>query len=206
VDRFSVQQEKEDYYLTVSRLVSYKRVDLIVQAFNEMPEKELIVVGDGPERDALEAAAGPNVDVVGYQPDEAVTHYMQNARAFVFAAEEDFGIVPVEAQACGTPVLAYGKGGSTETVDAGRTGLLFDRQSPEAIRRAVREFENRRHQFDPSAIRSHAEQFDIASFRSRFSRLVRRAYAGFEETKPGTMQEPVQSSASSPELSPSINL
>lgn len=206
VDRFSVQHEKEDYYLTVSRLVSYKRVDLIVRAFNEMPEKQLIVVGDGPERDAIEAAAGANVDVVGYQPDEAVTHYMQNARAFVFGAEEDFGIVPVEAQACGTPVLAYGQGGSKETVDPGRTGLFFDRQTPEAVRRVVTEFERRRHQFDPTAIRAHAEQFDIASFRSRFSRLVRSAYAEFEETTPGTIQAPVQSSASAPELSSSINL
>jgi glycosyltransferase involved in cell wall biosynthesis len=179
LDRFSMQREKEDYFLTMSRLVSYKRVDLVVRAFNEMPNRELIVIGDGPERKRIERLAGPNVEVLGYQPDEAVTHYMQNARAFVFAAEEDFGIVPVEAQACGTPVIAYGRGGATETVVPGTTGLFFGRQRPDAVRDAVRRFDDVEPRLEPEQIRTHAEQFDVSAFRSSFSRLVQNAYAKF---------------------------
>jgi len=179
VDRFSLQRDKEDYYLTMSRLVSYKKIDLIVQAFNDMPDKELIVIGDGPQRGKIERMAGPNVDVLGYQPDEAVTHYMENAQAFVFAAEEDFGIVPVEAQACGTPVLAYGRGGATETVVPETTGLFFEKQTSGAVRAAVQDFEEIRPQLNPEEIRAHAEQFDITAFRSAFERLVQNAYEGF---------------------------
>jgi len=179
VERFTLQCEKEDYFLTMSRLVSYKRVDLVVRAFNEMPGKQLYVIGDGPERERIERLAGPNVEVLGYQPDEAVTHYMENARAFVFAAEEDFGIVPVEAQACGTPVIAYGRGGATETVVPGETGLFFRRQEVDAVRKAVGEFEDLRAQLNPEEIRTHAEQFDISAFRSAFSRLVQSAYTEF---------------------------
>lgn len=181
VNRFTLTPTKEDYFLTVSRLVSYKKVDLIVRAFNEMPEKELVVIGDGPQADKIERLAGPNVTMLGYQPDEAVTHYMENARGFVFAAEEDFGIVPVEAQACGTPVIAYGRGGARETVVPEETGLFFDEQSVEPLKCAIREFEDLRPQLDPQAIRSHAEQFSVSSFRESFARLVRTAYADFVE-------------------------
>jgi glycosyltransferase involved in cell wall biosynthesis len=179
VDRFSLQTDKEDYYLTTSRLVSYKRVDLIVRAFNEMPDRELIVIGDGPEFETLNQLAGPNVTMLGHQPDDAVTRHMENARAFVFAAEEDFGIVPVEAQACGTPVIAYGRGGATETVVPETTGVFFERQEVGALKQAVREFEDVRPQLHPPDIRAHAEQFDVSSFRTSFSRLVRSAYARF---------------------------
>jgi glycosyltransferase involved in cell wall biosynthesis len=179
IDRFSLQRDKQDYYLTMSRLVSYKRMDLVVQAFNEMPDKKLYVIGDGPQRNRLERLAGPNVDVLGYQPDEAVAHYMENAKAFVFAAEEDFGIVPVEAQACGTPVIAYGRGGATETVRPEQTGVLFPEQSAASIREAVDEFERLRPRLNPEEIRRHAEQFDEASFCAAFSRLIHEAYAEF---------------------------
>jgi len=179
VGRFSVQREKADYFLTMSRLVSYKRMDLVVRAFNEMPDKQLYVIGDGPERDRLECLAGPNVEVLGYQPDEAVAHYMENARALVFAAEEDFGIVPVEAQACGTPVIAYGRGGATETVVPGETGVFFHSQEVEAVREAVTEFETEEPRLKPEAIRAQAEQFGISSFRSAFAEVVRTAYGSF---------------------------
>ena len=112
MERFSVHEEKEDFYLTAGRLVPYKRVDLIIEAFNRMPDKKLIVVGDGPDFDKLKAMAGPNVRLLGRQPGERLRRYLQLARGFIFAAEEDFGIAPVEAQACGTPVLAYGRGGA----------------------------------------------------------------------------------------------
>ena len=179
VDRFTLQTDKDDYFLTMSRLVPYKRIDLVVRAFNEMPDKELIVIGDGPEYDALERLAGPNVTMLGYQPDDTVTRHMQNAQAFVFAAEEDFGIVPVEAQACGTPVIAYGQGGATETVIPGTTGLFFQRQEAEHLKRAVREFETLRSTLNPEDMRAHAERFDISSFRTAFSHLVETAYANF---------------------------
>jgi len=179
VSRFSVQRDKDDFYLTMSRLVSYKQVDLVVRAFNEMPDKQLYVIGDGPERDRIERLAGPNVEVLGYQPDEAVTHYMENARAFVFAAEEDFGIVPVEAQACGTPVIAYGRGGTTETVVPGETGLFFQQQEVDAIQETVAEFENVEPELRAGEIRAHAEQFDVSAFRSAFSDIVGNAYSSF---------------------------
>ena len=184
VNRFSLQTDKEDYYLTTSRLVSYKRVDLIVRAFNKMPERELVVIGDGPEFEALDQLAGPNVTMLGHQPDDTVARYMENARAFVFAAEEDFGIVPVEAQACGTPVIAYGRGGATETVVPETTGVFFQRQEVGALKQAVRRFEDLRPTFHPEEIRAHAEKFDVSSFRTSFSRLVRSAYASFEESDP----------------------
>lgn len=195
ISRFSVQHDKEDYFLTMSRLVSYKRMDLLVRAFNEMPGKQLYVIGDGPERDRLERLAGANVEVLGYQPDEAVAHYMENAQAFVFAAEEDFGIVPVEAQACGTPVIAYGRGGATETVVEGKTGLFFRRQDVDAVRDAVAEFENLRPQLDAGEIRAHAKQFDVSAFRTAFSRLVRSAYADFwSGERPGVASMPSEAS------------
>lgn len=179
VDRFTMQEDKEDYYLTLSRLVSYKRIDLIVRAFNEMPDRELVVIGDGPKRDYIEKLAGPNVSVLGYQPDEAATHYMENARAFVFAAEEDFGIVPVEAQACGTPVIAYGRGGATETVIPGKTGVFFQEQDVDPLKQAVHELDDIRPQLNAQEIRANAERFNIESFRRAFSRLVRTSYANF---------------------------
>lgn len=179
VDRFAVTPRKENYYLTMSRLVPYKRVDLIVKAFAEMPDKELVVIGDGPEHDALARLAGPNVTLLGYQPDDAVTYYMQNARAFVFAAEEDFGIVPVEAQACGTPVIAYGRGGAQETVVPGTTGVFFPEQTVDHLTAAVDEFEQIRSQLDPADMRAQAERFAVPVFRNRFSDIVRHAYADF---------------------------
>jgi len=179
VDRFELQTEKEDFYLTMSRLVPYKRVDLIVRAFSEMPEKELIVIGDGPELESIRRLAGPNVTLLGYQPNDAVDYYMRSARAFVFAAEEDFGIVPVEAQACGTPVIAYGRGGAQETVIPGRTGVFFPEQSVDHLCRAVREFESVEHRMDPHETRANAERFAPYVFRETFEQLVQSEYGHF---------------------------
>jgi glycosyltransferase involved in cell wall biosynthesis len=180
-ERFTLHEDKDSFYLAMSRLVEYKRMDLIVQAFSEMPDKELIVIGDGPEWDRLEAMAGPNVSLLGRQPDEAVEYYMQRARAFVFAAEEDFGIVPVEAQACGTPVIAYGKGGARETVVAETTGLFFQEQSVEALTDAVQRFASCRERFIPEQIRAHAEQFSAGRFRRELSDWVESSYSAFQE-------------------------
>ena len=179
VDRFTVCADKEDYYLAMSRLVPYKRLDLIVRAFTATPSRELIVIGDGPERARLERLAGPNVTLLGYQPNDAVNHYMQHARAFVFAAEEDFGILPVEAQACGTPVIAYGCGGATETVRPGETGVFFPHQTVAALHAALDRFESTADRFDPETLRANAERFSAERFRTAFHRFLTKAHAEF---------------------------
>lgn len=181
-----VRTEKEDFYVTVSRLVPYKKVPLIIEAFSRMPEKKLVVIGDGPELGKARACAGPNVQVLGRQPYEAVNDAIAKARAFVFAAEEDFGIAPVEAQACGTPVIAYGKGGSTETVVPGKTGLFFSEQTVEAICDAVQRFEACRSDFDPAQIRANAERFSDDRFREELGRFVHSAWAAFQAGSRGS--------------------
>lgn len=178
---FKLQSEKEDFYVTVSRLVSYKRVDLIVEAFRAMPGRKLVVIGSGPDLEALRQRCPANVELKGWQPDDVVQDYLGRARAFVFAAHEDFGISPVEAQACGTPVIAYGVGGARETVrnlhDAAQpTGLLFSPQTPEALAAAVQEFEDAGAVFDPHACRQWAETFSEERFEREFSEVVDRAW------------------------------
>ncbi|GGK77323.1 glycosyltransferase family 4 protein [Amphritea balenae] len=172
VDDFNVVNKKSDYYFTCSRLVPYKRIDLIVEAFSEMKDKKLIVVGDGPEMEKISELATSNVELFGYQEFEKMRELMANAKAFVFAAEEDFGIVPVEAQACGTPVIAFGKGGALETVDDGVTGVFFDQQSVPSLCDAVLRFENCSEQFDANVIRTHAEKFCTSRFRKQIKEYV----------------------------------
>ncbi len=176
IGQFAVHEQKEDFYLCVSRLVSYKCIDLVVRAFADMPDKRLVVVGDGPELRHLKRLAGTNVEILGFRTNEAVRDYMQRARAFLFAAEEDFGIVLVEAQACGTPVIAYGRGGATEIViplgSPGPTGVFFAEQSLAAIVTAVDVFERNRHLFEPGNCRRNAERFSREQFRRTFSAFV----------------------------------
>jgi glycosyltransferase involved in cell wall biosynthesis len=167
-------------YLTASRMVPYKRVPLIVEAFSRMPDKQLVVIGDGSEYERCKAKAGPNVKLLGYQGQAELVRHMQQARAFVFAAEEDFGITPVEAQACGTPVIAYGRGGSLETVrgldahGSSRTGLFFHEQSVQAIVDAVQRFEALPQPPSAQACREHAERFAVERFRAAFVAEVSR--------------------------------
>jgi glycosyltransferase involved in cell wall biosynthesis len=144
VQDFEVCLEREDFYFTCSRMVPYKKIDVIVEAFNQMPDKKLIVIGDGPDFKKIKKIANTNITLMGYQPFNVLKHHLSKAKAFVFAAEEDFGIIPVEAQACGTPVIAYGKGGVTETVIQNKTGVYFNKQLPESIVGAVSFFENNR--------------------------------------------------------------
>ncbi len=176
-DWFSIQEQKEDFYLATSRLVPYKRIDLIVEAFGRMPDRRLIVVGEGPEMQKIRAKVTDNVRLMGYQPAARLRHYLQRARAFVFAAEEDFGIVPVEAQACGTPVICFGRGGVTESVIDGKTGIHFYEQTPESIIDAVSRFEKQ--QWDPAEIRRNAERFSIRRFRQRFAGKTKDSWAAF---------------------------
>ena len=168
VDKFSLVEEKEDFYLTASRMVPYKRIPLIVEAFVSMPDRKLVVIGDGPELEKTKAKAGANVELLGYQDDAVLKSYLQRARAFIFAAEEDFGISPIEAQACGTPVLAYGRGAVCETVVDGVTGLFFDEQSVPAIVDVVRRFEAEPGRFAATEIRKNAERFSSTRFIKEF--------------------------------------
>ncbi|WP_303842216.1 glycosyltransferase family 4 protein, partial [Selenomonas ruminantium] len=165
VDKFELCEEKEDYYLTASRMVPYKKIKLLVEAFNEMPDKKLVVIGDGPEFARTKAIAKENITMMGYQPYEVLKEKMQHAKAFVFAAEEDFGITPIEAQACGTPVIAYGKGGVLETVKDNETGMFFLEQNVESIIEVIDEFE-RNKDITLKLCRENAEKFSIDSFRN----------------------------------------
>jgi len=170
-----------DYYLAASRWVPYKRIDVIVAAFRELPERRLIVAGAGPEAARIKAAAGANVEFAGHVSRERMRALLRGARAFVFAAEEDFGILPVEAQACGTPVIAYGQGGARETlrgVGSDRpTGLFFDAQTPEAVAAAIRRFEALVPGIDPADCRANAMRFSTPRFAAEYTEFVERAWA-----------------------------
>jgi glycosyltransferase involved in cell wall biosynthesis len=145
-----------------------------------MPDRRLVVVGDGPEYSKVAWRATPNVEVLGYQDDEALVRHLQRAKALIFAADEDFGILPVEAQACGTPVIALGRGGALETVLDGETGAFFDEQTPEAIRAAVERFERQPPAFSAGEIREHALQFGEGRFCSELAELVSRSWEAFQ--------------------------
>ncbi|MEW6049514.1 MAG: glycosyltransferase family 4 protein [Candidatus Zixiibacteriota bacterium] len=172
VDRFSLREHKEDFYLTASRLVPYKRIDLIVESFSHMRNKQLVVIGDGPEWKKVKRKASPNVHLLGHQPFDILCEQMQRARAFIFAAEEDFGIVPVEAQACGTPVIAFGRGGATETIVDGETGLFFDEQTVPSLVDAINRFEAAGDSFDPRRIRRQAVKFSGVRFKREFHQFM----------------------------------
>ncbi len=184
-DTFSLDSQKADYYLTASRMVPYKRMDLIVEAFSRRPNRRLVVVGEGPEFNKIQALAGPNVKLVGRLPEAELRHYMQHARAFIFAAEEDFGIVPVEAQACGTPVIAFGHGGATETVVDGATGMFFMEHTAESLNEAVDRFE--RLKWDPHAIRANAMRFSRPVFREKLREFVEVRWREFGQSRIATV-------------------
>lgn len=171
VDEFSLSTQKEDFYLTVSRFVPYKKIDLIVHAFSNMPNRKLIVIGDGPDFKKISKAEFNNIQFMGFQKSEVVKTYMQKAKCFVFASIEDFGITPVEAMACGTPIIALKKGGACETVIDGVTGVFFDDQDEVSLRDAVDRFEGLL-EFDFVKIRQHAEKFSNNRFRNEFKNFV----------------------------------
>jgi glycosyltransferase involved in cell wall biosynthesis len=181
LEKFSVATGKEDFYVILSRLVPYKRVATAIDAFAQMPQRRLLVIGDGPERERLKARATPNVELLGRVPDEARRHYLQQSKAFVYAGEEDFGIALVEAQACGTPVIAFGRGGAAEIVKHGLTGILFNEQTAEAMVAAVEQFE-RLGPLDPFEIGKNAARFSVQRFRSEFRGVVERALGGRVES------------------------
>ena len=166
---FDITDVDGDYYFVVSRLVGYKRFDLAVKACTELNRK-LIVIGDGPERKKLEAMAGDTVTFLGRQPDDVLKKYMQECKALLFPGLEDFGIVPVEAQACGRPVICYGKGGVLDSVIDGETGVYFEEQSVESLKNAILKFEKMK--FDKEKIRKNALKFDEEEFKKKISEYV----------------------------------
>ncbi len=177
IEAFPFFPQKEDFYLTVSRLVSYKQVSLIVRAFNQL-QRPLVIIGTGGEMKKIREIANSNIQILGWQPDDVVKKYMARARAFVYAACEDFGIALVEAQACGTPVIAYGAGGALETVRDLRsnvntgTGLFFKTQTEAALVEAVEKFEMYQNSINPEYLRSHAAQFSPQIFAQRYLDLI----------------------------------
>lgn len=171
-----------DHFLAASRLVPYKKIEAVIRAFAELPDLKLVVAGDGPDAERLRALAGPNVSFVGFVSDERLRELMGTARAFVFAAEEDFGIIVVEAQSEGAPVLALGRGGARETVSASpghRTGMFFDSASPEAIATCVRAFVAEEHFFSRADCRARASGFSADRFRTEFMAFVNSRMSTF---------------------------
>lgn len=181
ISNFELCTDKQEYYLASSRLVAYKKIDIIIEAFNQMPDKKLIVVGGGPNLETYKKLAKGNVTIMGYQPFDVLKERMQHAKAFVFAADEDFGMIPIEAQSCGTPVIAYGHGGSLETVCEGKTGLFFNSQTTDAIIEAVNRFEKMGNEpFSPYDCREWAEKFSEERFKKEIYEFVMEKYKDFK--------------------------
>ena len=182
ISNFEYCSDKENYYLASSRLVAYKKIDIIIEAFNRMPDKKLIVIGGGPNLKNYKELANENITVMGYQPFNVLKEKMQHAKAFIFAADEDFGMIPIEAEACGTPVIAYGHGGSLETVCDGKTGMFFYEQTADAIVNAVKEFETMGSApFKYEDCRSWAERFSEERFKREIKEFVEEKYKEFNK-------------------------
>lgn len=183
VEAFEYCDQKEDFYLTASRMVPYKKMDLIVEAFTQMPDKKLIVIGTGPDFNKIQkiAQGHNNIKLMGYQPFSVLKEHMQKAKAFIFAAEEDFGITPVEAQACGTPVIAYGKGGALETVRGlnikeNPTGVFFYKQEKDSLIKTVIYFENNLDKIKFKNCRENALCFSIDNFKFYINEFIKKIY------------------------------
>ncbi|MFB0545834.1 MAG: glycosyltransferase, partial [Anaerolineae bacterium] len=172
--RYTLAPDHDDYFLIISRLIPYKRIDLAVQAFNELGAP-LIVIGDGRDRARLQAQAKANIEFLGRVSDEELKRYLARCRAFIFPGLDDFGIAPVEAQAAGRPVIAYAGGGALDTVVEGVTGAFFYEQTPQALLKAVRDFDDAR--YDPVVIRQNAERFDTEVFKRQLARFIEERYA-----------------------------
>ncbi|WP_298787243.1 glycosyltransferase family 4 protein [uncultured Campylobacter sp.] len=180
VDKFTLREAKEEFYLTASRMVPYKKIDLIVEAFSQT-DKKLLVIGDGPDMAKIKSKAGKNVELLGFADDETMADLMGRAKAFVFAAEEDFGITPVEAQACGTPVICFGRGGARETVIDGESGLYFMEQNAKELLAAVAKFEQNYDKFEPVKIRENSLKFSRARFEAEIKSYVEKKYEEFKD-------------------------
>ena len=189
---FTLTDQTDDYYITCSRMVPYKKIDLIVEAFSKT-EKKLIVIGDGPDYKKIKKIAEPNVEIKGYVGKEEMLKLLRKSRAFIFAAEEDFGIAPVEAQACGIPVIAYGKGGALETINgcfaademinSNITGLFFKEQNVDSLLYAVDCFEKNESFFNKNIIRENALRFSKERFEREFKETIEKLYIDWKIKK-----------------------
>ena len=180
VDKFTLREAKEEFYLTASRMVPYKKIDLIVEAFSQT-DKKLLVIGDGPDMAKIKSKSGKNIELLGFADDKTMADLMGRAKAFVFAAEEDFGITPVEAQACGTPVICFGRGGARETVRDGESGLYFMEQNAKELLAAVAKFEQNYDKFEPIKIRENSLKFSRARFEAEIKSYVEKKYEEFKD-------------------------
>jgi glycosyltransferase involved in cell wall biosynthesis len=178
VDRFQPRYQRDDFYLILSRFVPYKRVDLVVEAFARLG-LPLVVIGDGGDRPKIERLATSNIQLLGHQPDAVVADHLSRCKAFVFAAAEDFGIAPVEAQAAGAPVIAYGKGGVTESVIADKTGIFFPYQTVESLVEAVQKFESGLYCFSPEELHQNAARFSPERFRQQLIQFIDQKWTKF---------------------------
>ena len=178
---FQPEKIKDDFYLSVSRLVPYKKIDLIVETFNQSPHRKLKIVGTGPLLEKLQKKALSNTEFLGFQSDETIRKLLSQAKGFIFAAEDDFGIAPLEAQASGTPVIAYGRGGALETILPGKTGLFFLEQNSSHLLSALERFETI--QWDHSFICAHAEKFNVQRFQKEFKQFVDQQWEVFDENR-----------------------
>ena len=193
ISSFSLTDSPDDFYLIVSPLVPYKSVDLAIGACNLM-KRPLVVIGEGEESNGLRKAAGPNITFLGYQPDEVVRDHYRRCRAFLFPGEEDIGLTPIEVQASGRPVIAFGRGGALETVDGYfvgepprpevATGIFFGQQSVESLVEAMRVFESVEARFSPVFIRAHAQRFDVSRFKKEMFEFIENKLAGFNLSPP----------------------
>ena len=180
IDKFALRESKSDFYLTASRMVPYKKIDLIVEAFSQT-DKKLLVIGDGPDMGKIKSKASKNIELLGFADDKTMADLMGQAKAFVFAAEEDFGITPVEAQACGTPVICFGRGGALETVREGISGLYFMEQNIRELLATVDKFEQSYDKFEPIKIRENSLKFSRTRFESEIKSYVEKKYEEFKE-------------------------
>jgi len=171
-NKFAFKKYKRDFYLTASRLVPYKKIDLVIKTFNNLPNKTLYVIGSGPQIDNYVKLAKPNVKILGWTSDNDLVKYMQNAKAFIFAPLEDFGIIPVEAQSCGTPVIAFGKGGVMDTIidypKNKATGIFFKKQNISLLNKSILKFEKNYKKFNPSFCRNNSKKFSEEKFFKKF--------------------------------------
>lgn len=198
VNRFQVSDRSDDFYLIVSRLVAYKHIDRAVKAFT-ISGKKLVIIGDGPDRARLESIAGSSVTFLGRAPDAMVTEKMATCRAYIFPGSEDFGITPVEAQACGKPVIAFRDGGALETVIEGTTGLFFDNPDAESLLAAIAKFETMN--WSASEIRRNAERFSVARFLEETRDCLDRVALEAVADSPTRREETLSRQASNPLLS-----
>ncbi len=180
VEKFGLETKKENYYITASRLVPYKKIDIIVEAFSRLSNEKLLVIGDGPEINTIKQRATKNIEILGHVSYEEMVQYMQKAKAFIFAAEEDFGIVPVEAQACGTPVLAFGKGGALETIQENVSGSFFYEQTADGVIDGLKKFN--KINFDYNKVRENSIKFSKERFELEYENLINDLFVNWRNT------------------------